>query len=142
MKLTIWIFAAMAVLAALLAIYARLRPLEPARFSDQPGPMEPGVHTLRGGVKYVIPLSELSEDALARLLDIVRQTPRTTEVATNHGHSFVTRSRGFGFPDVTRIWQADGNLHIYAHLVIGKSDLGVNGVRVGQWDKALRGSLR
>lgn len=142
MKLVIWILAALAVLAALLAVYARLKPIDPVRFAAQPGPVEPGIHKLPGGVKYVMPLSELPEDALTKLLAILRQTPRTTEVATDHGHSFITRSRGFGFPDVTRIWQADDHLHIHAHLVIGKSDLGVNGDRVRQWDKALRDTLR
>lgn len=142
MKLILILIAIPMILAGALAIYARLIPIEADRFTSTPGPDTAGVHRMSGGAKYVLPLSDLPKDALAKLLDIVRQTPRTTEVATDHGNSFVTRSRGFGFPDVTRIWLEDGNLHIYAHLVIGKSDLGVNGDRIGQWNEALRGSLR
>lgn len=142
MKVILWSLAAMAVLAVLLAVYARLKTIDPMRFTAQPGPMDPGKYVLDGGVKWVIPMTELPEDALAKLLKIIRNTPRTREVTSDQGHSFITRTRGFGFPDVTRVWIADDALHIHAHLVIGKSDLGVNGDRVRQWDKVLRGSLR
>lgn len=142
MKLILIIAAIPTALAAALALFARLSPIDADRFASTPGPDQAGVHTLPGGVKYVLPLSDLPKDALSKLLDIVRQTPRTTEVATEYGNSFVTRSFGFGFPDITRIWLEDDNLHIHAHLVIGKSDLGVNRDRVGQWNEALRGSLR
>ncbi|WP_424939775.1 DUF1499 domain-containing protein [Aliiroseovarius sp. S253] len=142
MKLILVLIAVPLVLACSLAVYARIKPIDADRHTSMPGPDQIGIHKLSGGVKYVMPMSELPEDALTKLLDIVRQTPRTTEVATSQGYSFITRSRGFGFPDVTRIWLAEGNLHIHAHLVIGKSDLGVNGDRVRQWDKALRDSLR
>lgn len=142
MKLILILVAASVVLSGLLAVYARLSPIDAARFTATPGPDEAGTHKMPGGVKYVLPLSDLPQDALAKLLEIVRQTPRTTEIATETGYGFVTRSRGFGFPDVTRIWVQDDNLHIHAHLVIGKSDLGVNHNRVRQWNEALRRSLR
>ncbi|NDW52375.1 DUF1499 domain-containing protein [Aliiroseovarius sp. PrR006] len=142
MKLILILIAVPVVLAGALALYARLVPIEADRFTSKPGPDAAGVHRMPGGAKYVLPLSDLPKDALVNLLGIVRQTPRTIEIATDNGNSFVTRSRGFGFPDVTRIWQDEDNLHIHAHLVIGKSDLGVNGDRVRQWNEALRGSLR
>lgn len=142
MKLILILIAVPLVLACALAVYARLKPIDADRFTSMPGPNEAGVYKFPGGSKYVLPLSELPDDALTKLLDIVRQTPRTTEVSTDTGNSFITRSRGFGFPDITRIWLVGDNLHIHAHLVVGRSDLGVNGDRVGQWDEALRGSLR
>ena len=42
----------------------------------------------------------------------------------------VTRSRFWGFPDITRLWQRDGQMFVAAHLVIGQADLGVNVARV------------
>ena len=133
MKLILILLAVLAAFAALLAIFARLKPIDAKRLSAMPGPDVPGFHTLPGGVKVVLPLSELPEDAPEKLRQIISQTPRTKGVAGGQGHSFITRSRLFGFPDVTRIWVADDALHIHAHLVIGKSDLGVNGDRVRQW---------
>lgn len=51
--------------------------------------------------------------------------------------TYVTRSRLWGFPDLTTV-QADldsetAPLQIYARLVFGKSDLGVNSTRVERW---------
>ena len=140
MKLILILIAVPVILACVVAIYARLTPIDTDRFTSTPGPDTAGIHKMPGGAKYVLPLSDLPKDTVAKLLDIVRQTPRTTEVATDTGNSFVTRSRGFGFPDVTRIWLEDDNLHIHAHLVIGKSDLGVNRDRLGQWNEVLRRS--
>lgn len=141
MKTLIWAVAALlalvVVLAGALAIYARAKPLPADRLVAMPGPHDRGTHMLKGGVKYVIPLGQLPEKGEARLLDIVRNTARTIELPSAPGHTFVTRSKLFGFPDIIRIWQADGHLHIHSHLVIGQSDLGVNGARVEAWIKQL-----
>lgn len=133
MKLILILLAVLAAFGVLLAIFARLKAVDTKRLSATPGPDTPGLYVLPGGVKYVLPVSDLPEDALAKLRQIILQTLRTKEVAVGQGHSFITRSRLFGFPDVTRIWVADNALHIHAHLVIGRSDLGVNGNRVRQW---------
>ncbi|MCK0143852.1 DUF1499 domain-containing protein [Aliiroseovarius sp. F20344] len=137
MKLIIALLGVIALLLAAFAVYARLKPIDRTRFHATPGPNEVGVHDLKGGVKQVVPLADLPEDAVPQLLELVRQSDGTTEVPADEGYSFVTRSRLFGFPDVTRIWVAENNLHIHAHLVIGSSDVGVNGRRVGQWIELL-----
>ncbi len=120
-----------------LAVYARLKPLPAPALVAHPGPDAPGVHGLEGGVKYVLAAADLPENGLARLLEVVRATPRTREIETESSSetdfTFVTRSRLFGFPDIARIWVEDGELHIYSHLVIGRSDLGVNAARVKAW---------
>lgn len=129
------------VLAIALAAYSRLKPLPAERFTARPGPQERGQHRLEGGAKYVLPIGQLpkngSEDGIATLVQIIRETPRTRSVEVQDGFAFVTRSRGFGFPDITRVWEADGHLHIHSHLVIGRSDLGVNAARIDSWIKQL-----
>ncbi|WP_424943344.1 DUF1499 domain-containing protein [Aliiroseovarius crassostreae] len=141
MNTLIWavgaLLALVLVLASTLAVYARVKPLPTDRLHDHPGPQERGTHMMEGGVKYVLPLGQLPENGVERLLEIARSTPRTTEIPTSSGYTFVTRSKLFGFPDIIRIWQADGHLHIHSHLVIGRSDLGVNGARIEGWIKQL-----
>ncbi|UWP87802.1 DUF1499 domain-containing protein [Aliiroseovarius crassostreae] len=141
MQTGIWLLAGLVALAMLgvvaLAGYSRWAPLPTGRLADHPGPQPRGQHTLEGGVKYVLPLGQLPQGGVARLLDLVRKTPRTEERPAADGYSFVHRSRLFGFPDITRIWVADGHLHIHSHLVIGRSDLGVNAARLSNWLKLL-----
>jgi uncharacterized protein (DUF1499 family) len=96
--------------------------------------MEPGRHPLAGGVKQVVALSDLAPDAFARLLAIAADTPRTRRIGAGDDPAvFVTRTRLWGFPDISVIWSDETNLHIHAHLVIGGSDLGVNAARVARW---------
>lgn len=116
-----------------LAIFARVKPLPSERFSGFSGPNTPGKHLLDGGVKYVLPLADLPKNALAKLTEIIKASPRSKPHETLKGRAFVTRSKAFGFPDITLLWEQDGQLHIHAHLVIGKSDLGVNAARVDGW---------
>lgn len=141
MQYLLWAIAVVCVVVALggmgLAGYSRLMPLPAARLADHPGPQGPGLHALKGGTKVVLPLAQLPEDGVEKLLDLIRQTPRTNELVAPDGHSFVTRSRLFGFPDIIRVWRTEGLLHIHSHLVIGTSDLGVNAARVDAWLKAL-----
>ncbi|MBT2132590.1 DUF1499 domain-containing protein [Aliiroseovarius lamellibrachiae] len=115
------------------ALFARVKPLPSERFSGWPGPNTPGKHMLVGGVKYVLPLADLPNNALAQLAAIIKASPRSVPHETQKGRAFVTRSKVFGFPDITLLWEQDGQLHIHAHLVIGKSDLGVNAARVDGW---------
>ncbi|WP_408629811.1 DUF1499 domain-containing protein [Aliiroseovarius salicola] len=130
----IGLLAMIAILASALAIYARSKPLPTVQLRAQPGPEARGFHHMKGGAKCVLPLGQLPEDGHEMLLQIIRRTERTKEVFdTPQGHSFVTRSKLFGFPDITRIWIADGHLHIYSSLVIGRSDLGVNARRLEGW---------
>lgn len=141
MNTLIWVITALLalviVLASSLAIYARVKPLPVDRLQDHPGPQGRGTYLMEGGVKYVLPLGQLPENGVELLLDIARHAPRTTELPSSSGNTFVTRSKLFGFPDIIRIWQADGHLHIHSHLVIGRSDLGVNGARIEGWIKQL-----
>ncbi|MEJ2030775.1 MAG: DUF1499 domain-containing protein [Maritimibacter sp.] len=123
--------------AGLQALF-RLAPLPSARLNARPGPMEPGVHPMTGGVKIVRPLSELPDGAFSSLLKIAAQTPRTERLGlTESPAAFVTRSSFWGFPDITVIWVADDVLHLHSHLVFGKGDLGVNAARAARWFEQL-----
>lgn len=126
-------------LAVLALGWVRLAPLPTERFSARPGPNNPGTHRLPGGVKYVIPLRILPEGALDHLAWIALEAPRThLRYQEEDLFAVVTRSRRIGFPDITVAWVADDALHIHAHLVYGKNDLGVNEQRVDAWLKKLR----
>lgn len=120
---------ALLILAAGFAVWVRTRPVPAAMLSARPGPDAPGAHPLQGGFKLVLP--EAPPGTAARLREVALATPRTVEAAPG---AYVTRSALWGFPDVTRIWRDEaGALHIYAHLVIGSGDFGVNRARVELW---------
>ncbi|OIP82249.1 MAG: hypothetical protein AUK37_09385 [Rhodobacterales bacterium CG2_30_65_12] len=125
-----------AVLIAAAQAYVRLAPLPRARLIARPGPFEPGVHPMSGGVKVVRPLAELPAEAQAQLEMIAAATPRTQR-SGDDPVAFVTRSRLWGFPDIALIWSDGVNLHVHAHLVFGSGDLGVNAARVARWFEAL-----
>ncbi len=121
-------------LVAIVQGIVRFAPLPRQRLTAQPGPFEPGVHPMRGGLKVVRPLSDLPPGAFDRLLEIAAATPRTVRIGTGTAPAaFVTRSRLWGFPDIAVIWQDGENLHLHSHLVFGQGDMGVNAARVGRW---------
>jgi hypothetical protein len=129
------------VLIAVLQIIVRFAPLPAARLTAKPGPMEAGVHPMTGGVKIVRPLAELPPGAFQQLLKLAAATPRTERVGLGESPAaFVTRSKLWGFPDITVIWVANDVLHLHSHLVFGKGDLGVNAVRAARWFEALEGA--
>ena len=75
------------------------------------------------------------EDAMGRLLEIVRATPRTSLVAEEEDYLHVEyRSRIFGFTDDVEFWFDDENkaVHFRSASRKGYSDLGVNRKRMEQ----------
>ena len=67
-------------------------------------------------------------------------TPRTL-LLSNDPLQFVTRSKFFGFPDITAIDIQDGNLIIYATSVFGQLDFGVNRARALKWVSIVKNLL-
>lgn len=135
MRRMLYIFGSLVLLAGVAIVWIGFAPLDPARFEARPGPDVPGLHEETPGLKAVVPLSELPEGALDQLDAIILATPRTQQVGEG---AYVTRSLIWGFPDITRVWVADDNLHIHGALVYGASDLGVNSARIRGWLDALR----
>lgn len=78
--------------------------------------------------------------AFQALALIITASPRTQPLAGDpaQGHvSFVTRSRLWGFPDVTNMWLDGDQLFAHGQAVFGQSDLGVNRARLTGWMQAL-----
>lgn len=79
--------------------------------------------------------------ALARVDRAAKTLPRTKLLAgsVESGRiTYVTRSKGFGFPDYTTVEQTDTGLKFHARLRFGRSDFGVNRDRVRQLIAALQ----
>ncbi|TDE35089.1 DUF1499 domain-containing protein [Antarcticimicrobium sediminis] len=111
--------------------FIRLAPSDPERWHR---PLKVSADkTFKSGVTRRLPAGP---EALARFDAIVRATPRTRVLAGSVGEgliTYVTRSRGMGFPDYTTVQQAGDVLEIYARSRFGRSDLGVNKARVEGW---------
>ncbi|MHC0052688.1 DUF1499 domain-containing protein [Actibacterium sp. D379-3] len=134
------LLAALLVLIAGFAAWVRLAPHPAARFHKTTEPQDEGDWPAPGGFEAVRAVTGDAQAVLARLDAIIRATPRTRPLAGSvaQGHrSYVTRSALWGFPDTTNVWVADGLLHIHGHLRFGRSDLGVNRVRITGWLAAL-----
>lgn len=140
----------LAVAAAALLAWIRLAPSDPARWHVpvalpdglSPQPLGPGaVIRQTDGAHALIWLPGMTpEQALARLDAVARSSPRTTRLAGDPAQgliTWITRSRLFGFPDYTtaeaRVAQGGTVLAIHARLRFGKSDMGVNAARLGDW---------
>ena len=125
-----------ALIVALLALgaYIRLAPVDPARWHMRPDPRAPGTYVGEGWAELHRP------GDLARLDAIARATPRTRIVAGGVAEGMVTyetRSRLWGFPDYTTVWDDDGTLRMRARLRFGRRDLGVNRARLEDWSARL-----
>lgn len=121
-------------IVALFQALFRFAPLPAAKLNAKPGPDEPGVHPMKGGVKIVQPLSELPKGAFPTLLKIAATTMRTERIGlTEAPAAFVTRTKLWGQPDITLIWVTDDMLHLHAHLMFGAGDLGRNAARAARW---------
>jgi hypothetical protein len=114
--------------------YVRLAPLQADRLTARQGPAEAGTHVAEGGYKVVMPVAD-GAAALDALRQVALETPRTEALtgAEAETQAFVTRSRVWGFPDITTAWVEQDALHIRAHLVYGRRDFGVNRARVEDW---------
>ena len=121
----------LAVLAAGLAIWARVAPSDPARWHAMPGAVTD--RDMEGGAMRVV---GAGEDGLSRLDAIIRAAPRTSVLTGSVDKGMITyiaRSRLFGFPDYVTVRQAGKQIEIYSRLRFGRSDLGVNAKRLDHW---------
>lgn len=110
------------------AAYVRLAPSDPVRWHVAREGAE--ARTFKGGAIRVV------EGELAALDKIARAEPRTRVLAGSVEEgmiTYVTRSKLWGFPDYTTVWQEGGKLVLSARLRFGSSDLGVNAARLERW---------
>lgn len=136
------------------AAIVRVRPIEPDDFhadniSDVVTSGQSGHFSAAegGDISPLVIEGPLSSVA-ANIQSVIMRTPRTTLLAgnltsenasaTRRSASYVTRSRFFGFPDVTTV-QLDATenenvrVSMQGRLVYGKADLGVNESRIRMW---------
>ena len=140
MKTAFWI---VAVLIAATAIWVRVAPFDARRWHVDPADapeQRPGAYKAQLEVPKMSP-----EDALALVQAIAEGSPRTKQLfgTVQEGRiSFLTRSRFWGFPDVTTVsarrTDAGTELIFYARLRFGGDDMGVNRARVKSWISSLQ----
>ena len=115
-------------IVVVLAVYVRYAPLPP--MLDVPVVM---VDTdLVGGFTAVRPFTSNKDELIAHITQIALATPRTQKISDSP-LIFVTRSRLIGFPDTTTFDIQNDIMIIHAHLVYGRSDMGVNKARILSW---------
>ncbi|EKE45811.1 hypothetical protein OCGS_0037 [Oceaniovalibus guishaninsula JLT2003] len=117
------------------ALWARSVPVPAATYHAKRDLAGPGDYPSAGGLAVMRDVAD-PKAAMGDLDARIRATRRTVPLAGSvaEGHaSYVTRSRIFGFPDVTNMWVEDGRLALSGHLVVGKSDMGVNADRLRGW---------
>lgn len=128
---TLWLLLLIAVSAP---IYIRFAPLKPEAYHAATSAKATGDWPMAGGFEAV--RAGATATTLADLNALILSSPRTRVLAgaLDEGHvSYVTRSRLWGFPDITNVWLQGDRLHIRGHLVYGRSDLGVNRARIEGW---------
>lgn len=113
-----------------IGLTVRTAPSDPARWHVAP------VGETRDMKTGVVRVVETGPTGLARLHEIARDTPRTYVLAGSVREgmiTYITRSKGMGFPDYTTVLQDGDTLRIFARLRFGRKDFGVNKARVEGW---------
>lgn len=134
-------------LVAALAAYIRLAPSDPSRWHialPTDGKADCTVHLDEGSARYACLLSGPPADILSRLDANATATPRTRRLAGDPASgriTYVTRSALWGFPDYTTLQATAAGqgtrLDLFARLRFGRSDMGVNAVRLRLWTAGL-----
>ena len=135
MKKTVLVIVALVVA---FGIYVRVAPFDLATWHTDP--IE-APEKRKGGYKSTLVLeSSNAQSALEQVVSVAAEWPRTRILFGSPAEgrvSFVTRTRLWGFPDVTTVSAvAEGQsvtLTFYARLRFGGDDHGVNRGRVSAW---------
>lgn len=141
--MVMWIALALAVLVGGFAVWVRVAPFDEAQWHVDP---VTAVETKKGSYKTELdsPGVSSASEALDRVRAIAADWPRTTIMfgdSVSGRISFVTRTKLWGFPDVTTVeaTPTDRGVHlaIWARQRFGLDDAGVNRARVKAWVKRL-----
>jgi len=131
-----WILILLALVLGLLA-YVRLAPT----YAEQ-------VHCAidsaedADGEGHCVRVLDADEAALAKIDAAMMALPRTTRIAgsVETGRiTYITRSKWIGFPDYTTVQRDGDRIKLFGRLRFGRSDFGVNRVRLDHVVAALRG---
>ena len=121
--------------------YVRLAPSDPTLWNSDPSQafdwdQDGGWNKVVAQINSAALRIPASDGLLARLDAIALATPNTTRFAgsVEEGRiTWVTRSALWGFPDYTTAQTLPDGLYLFARARFGKSDLGVNAVRLRDW---------
>ncbi|MEM1235654.1 MAG: DUF1499 domain-containing protein [Pseudomonadota bacterium] len=102
-------------------------PVDATSGRERPDAAAVGDHPFTGGFYAVRPSDGMDKD---KMLEVIEGSKRTRKLADG---VYVTRSLVWGFPDITHVWEEGGNMHVFSHLVYGRSDLGANKRRIETW---------
>ena len=133
MKVFFWMIIAVAIGGL---AYIRLAPSDPSVWHTDPQVLSD--QDLRDGVRRRF---EGDEAMMAQLERIILSTPRTEKLAgsVEEGRvTYITRSKWMGFPDYTTVQLVDGQIRLFARLKFGRSDFGVNRLRLESWISQLK----
>lgn len=146
-------YIALAIILALLAGAAvvRIRPITPEMWHVAPETvMTKGVRgrftvTFGGDLDAYTAQGSVADVAIA-LRTRIEATPRTTLLSGSLEEGFatyVTRSKLWGFPDVTNVkltkTDAGTQVEMAGRLIYGDADFGVNEARIRDWLAAIKG---
>ena len=109
--------------------YIRLAPIKATAFVVEQVPDAVGDYPDARGFTAVRPMEGDAADVLLKFKTAMLELPSTI-VVSDDPLTFVTRSKVFGFPDVTIAVVRDGLLIVRGRLVYGVNDLGVNRARI------------
>lgn len=127
-----------------LVAYVRLSPIKAKAWHKSSFPLPVGDYAKADRFMAVRAISDPSEslDALDRVIRTTARTARLAGSVDERMITYVTRSRVFGFPDITTVQAGPDDtgqgfgalkLRIEGRLRFGKSDLGVNRTRIEGW---------
>ncbi len=135
--------------AVAVQVFARMTPSDPEALHVEPRMPEDGAGDwpLPNGHRAARLTGESPEAALARFDAIATATPRTRQIAGSPESgriTYLTRTRFWGFPDVTSVAAAPAGdqtrVTAYGRAVIGGYDWGVNRARLASWFEDFDGS--
>ncbi|MEO9738361.1 MAG: DUF1499 domain-containing protein [Hyphomicrobiales bacterium] len=116
-----------------LSLFVRFSPVTVADVPAFPDTNPQGNCELAGGYYAVQPIGAVDVGALLHRISLTERTRQLSGSAEELPAVFVHRTAVFGLPDLTQVWVENGNLHIFSHLVYGRSDLGTNRERIQRW---------
>ncbi|MCH2077372.1 MAG: DUF1499 domain-containing protein [Rhodobacteraceae bacterium] len=117
----------LAILILFVLAYVRFAPVAATAGPGRPEAQPVGTYRSEGGF-YAVVSAETHD--LAKLEAAIMTWPKARKMEEG---LYLTRSPAIRFPDLVHVWQAEGLIHISAHLIYGRKDFGANRARVEQW---------
>ncbi|MEM1232735.1 MAG: hypothetical protein AAGH70_01285 [Pseudomonadota bacterium] len=132
MQILTTILAILCVVVLAAMAYVRFTPVSAEAGKGRPSEQAVGSYASEGGHYEVVSAENFDRE---RLEAAILNHPRSERLADG---VYATRTAIWAFPDIIHVWEGTDTLHIAAHLVYGRKDLGMNRARVESWLEAAR----